>query len=279
MNHKINCISVLGVCTAALLSAPSVDAREPTIIHNYPSGENVYRVEIRNMKRFEVLESGDSDGVGELHELTVQLRSSNPEYRTQYDGEKYSGTQLYMANGGGIVSGNRNMPIRVGQHIFTSKNRRRNDETQMWVHVYSNPDDADYYGAGTVNLEISATELDCAGQRVCRRNSKGSTTISFRIPEFETPPSNRCGPSNTFRLEPLDGELQISGLSDTTVSSRVHEVPVGATWYLLTRHKKGGPRLQPFNADICIASTTRQAAIREPTDTERDLARRARGSR
>ena len=277
MKRKANIAAALGLITAALFSATPASARNAIVKHDYPSGQNVYRVEIRNLNRLEVLEAGDSDGVGELHELVVQLASFNPGSRTQYDGKRYTGKELYLINEGGIVSGNRNMPIRVGQHVFTKTNRRRSDETQMWVHAYSNPDDrefnSNYPNGVSVRLEIFALELDCAGQRVCRRNSKGSTTISFKIPEFETPPPNSCGPSNTFRLEKLDGELQISGLSDTRVSSRAHKVPVGAAWWLLTKHKTGGPRLQPFNADICIASTTRRPAIRRPTERDRELAR------
>ena len=268
MTVKTSALAILGIAAATCAPVSPASARNAIVKQDYPSGPNVYRVEIRNLNRLEVLETGDSDGIGELHELIVQLSSYNPEFRTQSDGKKYSGKELYLINKGGIVSGNRNMPIRVGQHVFTKTNRRPSNETQMWVHAYSNPADRDfnssYHGGVSVNLEIFALELDCAGQRVCRRNSKGSTTISFKIPEFSTPPPNRCGPSNTFRLEKLDGELQISGLSDTRVNSRAHAVPVGAAWWLLTKHKKGGPRLQPFNADICIASTSvsgTQAAV------------------
>jgi len=261
IQFKAKMLAALGLCSAAVLTATPAAARNAIVKHDYPSGENVYRVEIRNLHRLEVLEAGDSDGVGELHELVVQLTSFNPGSRTQYDGKKFTGKELYLINKGGIVSGNRNMPIRVGQHLFTKTDRRPSDETEMWVHAYANPADREfnssYHNGASVTLEISAMELDCVGQRVCRRNSRGSTRITFKIPEFTTPPSNRCGPTNTFRLLPVDGELQIAGLSDTTISSRVQPVPVGAAWYLLTRHKKGGPRLQPFNADICIARTWR----------------------
>jgi len=56
-------------------------------------------------------------------------------------------------------------------------------------------------------------------------------------------------------------------------------VPVGAAWWLLTKHKKGGPRLQPFNADICIASTVSntQAGVVQPAVVARGS--RSRGSR
>ncbi len=254
MTCRINLFVALSLSAATLLLTPPAIAREPIVIQNYPSGEHIYRVEIRNLRRFEVLEAGDLDGVGELHELVVQLRASNPDYKTQYDGFKLTGTELYLLNNSGILGGRRNMPIRVGQHITATPPGVGSGQTQMWLHVYSNPDDASYYNAGGVTLEIHALELDCAGNRVCRRNSQGSTSISFKIPEFRAPPPRTCGPTNTFRLEPLDGELQISGLSGTSINTHTYS----STWYLGVNHKKGGPRLQPFNADICIARTTRE---------------------
>ncbi|MEP2987355.1 MAG: hypothetical protein ABJN65_12070 [Parasphingorhabdus sp.] len=273
MKNKLNLISAFGLCAAALVSTPQAEARNVIVKQDYPSGVNVYRVEIRNLTRLEVLEAGDSDGVGELHEVVVQLDSFNPDSNTQYDGIKFTGTELYLINKGGIVGGRKNMPIKVGQHVRTSQRSVNRDETQMWVHVYSNPDNPSDYEDGRVRLQIHALELDCVGNRLCRRNSQGSTSISFKVPDFKSPPSNRCGPSNTFRLEKLDGELQISGLSGTQVRSRVRADSPSDPWWLLTKHKKGGPRLQPFNADICIASTTRPSAIRRPSEAERDLSR------
>ncbi len=271
MIRTLQSLSAIGLAATALFaSGAPANAREPLVIQELGSGPNVYRVEIRNLNRFEVLEAGDSDGVGELHELIVQLASFNPNFETQYDGEKFTGTQLYAINKGGIVGGRRNFSIRAGQHLFTQTNRAPSDETQMWVHVYSNPADTAYnerFGRGRVRLSISARELDCAGQRVCRRHSDGRVSINFQIPEFSTPPSNRCGPDNTFRLEPLDGELQVSGLSETSVFSSTSS----SSWYLGTDHKKGGPRLRPFNADICIASTVKPSSIRPVPDNADEL--------
>ena len=71
-------------------------------------------------------------------------------------------------------------------------------------------------------------------------------------------------PFQYFQARKVGWRIANSGLSDTRVNSRAHAVPVGAAWWLLTKHKKGGPRLQPFNADICIASTSvsgAQAAV------------------
>lgn len=278
MGKKLAFLVNAGLCAATTLCVSSAAVGQETVAnHTLGSGPNVYRVEVRNLHFLEVLEAGDSDGVGELHELGIQLQSFNPDLGHQSHRQEFSGTQLYILNGGGIVSGRRNFPIRVGQRVYTTNDPRRNDVTQMWVHVYSNPNDAAYNsrlsnGRAIVTLSIEARELDCAGQRVCSRGNSGTVRVNFEIPEFTGPPSNRCGPDNTFLLAPTDGELQITGLSRTTVFSNTNS----HSWYLGTNHKKGGPRLQPFNADICIASTTRQQALHEPGAAERDAARGAR---
>lgn len=247
---------VAGMIAAAISTfGTPVMAGERTSQQNLGSGPDVYRVEIRNLYRLEVLEAGDSDGVGELHELTIGLQSRDQEAGDQYDRIKFSGTELYLINEGGIVGGTRYFPVRVGQHVFTSNDRRQNDTTQMWIHVDTAADaePTAYDTVGQVWLSVAAQDLDCAGQRVCSRRSNGRVTINFQIPEFTRRPSNRCGPDNTFQLQPVDGEIQISGLSNTTIFSQTSS----ESWYLGVDHKAGGPRLIPFNAEICIASTIR----------------------
>ncbi len=236
---------------AAAVSAP-VAAQDRTSRHNLGSGPDVYRVEVRNLYRLQVLEAGDSDGTGELHEMVIELSAPDRGAGTQFDRRTYSGTWLYSVNEGGIIQGDRYFPIRAGQHVFTQTDRTQNNETQFWVHSNADPESS-YMGGGTVRLTVHAQELDCAGQRVCRRRSNGSVYVEFRIPEFTRRPSNRCGPDNTFRLEPLDGRIQISGLSHSTVFSATDS----ESWYLGVNHNAGGPRLIPFNAEICVASTIR----------------------
>ena len=260
MAKVIKLLTGFGFLTAAtLLATLPANAQERKTLG---SGPDVYRVEIRNMDRFKVLETGDNDGVGELHEMSVRLASYHPDSRDQYDAFRQRSPLLYNSRTG-KSGGFGNLEIKVGDHVRLGGHRPPRDATELWIHAYSNPDDPEYNRTGNnnglVTLEVSATELDCAGQRVCRRNCKGTTTISFRIPDFAERPSNRCGPANTFRLEPLDDEVQISGLSNARVRSRANRRPVNDPFFLLLRHKKGGPRLMPFNLDICIASTVKPA--------------------
>ena len=254
MNRKFF-LSVAAGLTAIATSTVGmpVMASERTSHQTLGSGPDVYRVEIRNLYRLEVLEAGDSDGVGELHELTIELQAFDQGAGGQYDRLKFSGTELYLINEGGIVGGTRYFPIRVGDHVFTANDRTQNNTTQMWVHVDTGAEPTAYDTVGQVRLSVVAQELDCVGQRVCSRRSNGKVIIYFRIPEFTSRPSNRCGPDNTFRLEPLDGEIQISGLSNTSVFSNTSR----ESWFLGVDHNSGGPRLMPFNAEICIASTIR----------------------
>ena len=238
--------------TAALLSTFGTLAmtEERNSRHTLGSGPDVYRVEVRNLHRLEGLQTGDSDGVGELHSLRISLAAYNDNARTQTDDLAYSGTELYSINEGGIVSGTRYFPFRVGQHVSLSNNGAQNDRTQMWVHVDENSGSTSS-GRGQVSLSIFAEELDCAGQRVCNRRGRGTFSITFELPEFNTRPSNRCGPDNTFWLGTVDGELQISGVSNSSVWTSTSS----ERFFLGIDYKGSGPILRPINAEICVAST------------------------
>lgn len=254
MKNKFRLGVAAGITAAAIATVSTQGmANERASHQTLGSGPDVYRVEVRNLNRLVVLEAGDSDGVGELHELAIELRAYDQVAGMQHDRLTFSGTELYLINEGGIVGGDRYFPARVGQHVFTATDRSQNDITQMWIHVNTGAEPTAYDTVGRVSLTVAAEELDCAGQRVCNRRSNGKVIIDFQIPEFTRRPSNRCGPDNTFRLEPLDGEIQISGLSGTSVFSHTSS----ESWYLGVDHQAGGPRLIPFNAEICIASTIR----------------------
>ena len=258
----------IGALLIFFVAMPAI--AKPIVKHTLGSGPNVYRVEIRNLDRFKVLETGDTDGTGELHELNVQLKSYNPDYNTQYDGFNQK-TPFFFNTRSNTGAGSGNLEVRVGDHVKLSGHRPPSGTTQSWVHAYSTAEDARDtrpYSNGRIELEVHALELDCTGQRVCRRNSQGNVTVSFKIPEFSSPPPTVCGRTNTFRLEPLDDGLHIRGITGTTVRSYTPGVQVLDPFWLLLKHKKGGPRLMPFNADICIASTVapRNANLKKNID-------------
>lgn len=252
--HKKLRLGVTAAITAAVLSALSTTAmaEQRTSRHTLGSGPDVYRVEVRNLHRLEALQVGDSDGVGELHSLRIALGTYDNTAGEQNDALRFTGTELYSINEGGIIGGTQYLPIGIGQHVSLSNDGSQNDTTQMWVHVNTAPGS---YGNSNarVSLRIDAEELDCALQRVCSRRGNGALSISFDMPEFATRPSNRCGPDNTFWLGTVDGELQISGLSNSPVWSGTHR----DSWFKGVDFKGDGPVLRPINAEICIASTIR----------------------
>lgn len=231
---------------ACFIQAPYVAAQSS---HSLGSGQDVYRIEVKNINAYEVLEAGDTDGVGELYELRVRLEGG--ELGRQY--HQYAdraGASRRLVNRSTHDQGNNTyVNIRVGNlvaHGGHEKNRN------LWIHSKrANP----YNSTNPIRLRLTATELDCAGERVCRRKSVGAVTVQFTIPDFKTPPSNRCGAENTFQLTRVDDDLAILGVDNL----EVHNYTQGDTRVMnvLTQHKTGGPRLRPINADICIASTVK----------------------
>jgi|GEM_PF-3127540 len=230
-----------------LIQAPKAAAQSN---HNLGSGQDVYRVEVKNINAYEVLEAGDSDGIGELYELRVRLSGGEFSNRQYHEYTDRAGASRRLINRSTNDQGNDTyVNIRVGNLVAHGGHEKNRD---LWVHSKR----AGAHDSTTpIRLNLHATELDCAGERVCGRKSEGTVTVEFSIPDFKTPPSNRCGPENTFKLTRVDDDLAILGVDNVDVWSATR----GDTRVLqvLTQHKKGGPRLRPINADICIASTVK----------------------
>lgn len=218
------------------------------------SAPDVYRIEIRNLSLFKVLETGDNDGTAELDLLRVELSSysgSEPPVTTrQYDQYVEDQTTLFnrTTNAG---AGPSPMGIRVNDFVIFGGRAVPAGARNLWIH--SRRVRKPSGGLAPITLSVSSHERDCTGDRNCRRGSNGNVSIEFTIPEFSVPPSQDCNASNTFKMMPVDDQLQIIGIEGVKVST--FGKPGFSAFPLLTKHKKGGPRLMPFNADICIAST------------------------
>ncbi len=240
----------------ALLSfgmPPSAVARTTEQNKMLGSAPDVYRIEIRNLSLFKVLETGDDDGIGELDRMRVSLRSysGNAPPGNKEQSDAYTEDQLTLYNRT-LNSGTSQNPVEVRVDDFVTFGGRAvaTGERNLWIHSRRVRPNGELV---RVILLVSAHERDCAGNRSCRRGSDGAVWIDFEIPEFAAPPSQTCGPSNTFKMQPVDEQLQIIGIDGATVGTRSRSALY--VFPLLTKHKRGGPRLMPFNADICIAST------------------------
>ena len=194
------------------LSGTSFAAEERSR-HTMASGPDVYRIEIRNLKRFEVMETGDSDGVGELHNIRVNL-SAFTNNSEQFHSKTVRATPGFLYNDTTNDGGNSSyLNVRKGNRVIF---HGRANHDNLWVHAGA----VNAIGDRTqVRLSVHARELDCTGRRVCRRGGYGGFTVFFNIPNFETPPSTRCGPENTFELGRLDDEIAIFGADNVGNSS------------------------------------------------------------
>lgn len=218
------------------------------------SAPDVYRIEIRNLTLFKVLETGDSDGTAELDRLVVTLSSYSgnipPGNRVQADGYTEDQATIYnrTRNSG---AGANPVEVKVDDFVTFAGRAVPQGTRDLWIH--SRRTRLPTGGLVPVILRVSAHERDCTGNRKCGRGSSGNVWIEFNIPEFTVPPSTDCNASNTFKMQPVDDQLQIIGISGANVGS--YAANTKRAFNLLTKHKKGGVRLMPFNADICIAST------------------------
>ncbi|MHA6332813.1 hypothetical protein ACXYL9_03945 [Qipengyuania sp. CAU 1752] len=232
---------------------PAVSARTTYDNQTLGSAPDVYRIEIRNLSLFKVLETGDNDGTAELDTVRVTLSSysgSEPPVGVQEDQYTEDQTTLFnrTTNSG---AGTSPVGIRVDDFVTFAGRAVRADARNLWIHSRRTRKPSGELVP--ITLSVFASERDCAGNRNCSRGSHGAVSIQFTLPDFPVPPSTECNSSNTFKMMPVDDQLKIIGIEDSTVFS--YAKPGFSRFTLLTKHKKGGPRLMPFNADICIAST------------------------
>jgi hypothetical protein len=236
-----------GLILGCFIQAPYAGAQSN---HSLGSGQDIYRIEVKNINAYEVLEAGDTDGVGELYELQVRLEGGDANNRQYHAYSDRAGASRRLINRSTNDQGNNSyVNIRVGNLVAHGGHEK---DRNLWIHSKrANP----WNSTNPIRLSISATELDCAGERVCRRRSVGSVTVQFTIPDFRTPPSNRCGRGNTSQRTRVDDDLTIYGVDNLEVNNYTRGDK--RVMNVLTQQKKGGPRLRPINADICIASTVR----------------------
>ncbi|PHR61909.1 MAG: hypothetical protein COA43_01690 [Robiginitomaculum sp.] len=232
--------------------------------HTMASGPDVYRIEVRNLKRFEVMEVGDSDGVGELHNIRIRL-SAFTNGPMQFHSKTVRATPGFLYNDTTNDGGNTSyLNVRKGNRV---RLHGRANHDNLWVHAGAVSADGSRI---QVRLSIYARELDCVGRRVCRRGGYGMFSVDFNIPNFDTPPSTRCGPENTFELGRLDDKIAIFGADNVENNSYENGNRRHLFGDVFTRHKAGGVILRPLYADICIASSSRASAQPTPPPPSRE---------
>lgn len=188
---------------AALLSAlvfSPAQAREKVGNHTLGSAPDVWRVELRDLRTLKVLSSGDDDGVSELRSVTVRLSSpdgqshhfveTSPYFRVARDGRYENATSR---------SRNNSVNVRVGDTLFldniiADRAERPADYSHyynLWLHTRQRTSGDIERPQIQFDVAVETRELDCAGDRVCRRGSTGKsiytvTAIGLRPEEYGT---------------------------------------------------------------------------------------------
>lgn len=256
---------IMGVAAAALCGPAMAETKSSN--HTLTWGGDIWRIELRNIEKFRIVSSGDSDGVSELYTVNVSLRSQGDQYHTFEEKNPY-----FRLNNSGIVgdwanrSRDNKLNVRVGQYLFLDNIWR--DITpppprgyvhpyNLWVH--SRQIDQGDLGPPELKFDLVVTtrELDCVRDRVCGRGNTGVATYTVSLPI----PAQRdfaCNNNNTYRIS---GGYRL----------RIQPMSAGReTRYATARYtgSKQGPSLRAAGvadaiymsiegADICLASSTR----------------------
>ncbi|MDO6592116.1 hypothetical protein DS901_12420 [Loktanella sp. D2R18] len=250
MNKFYKFVAVVGL----LACAPSIQAQERERNNDMPSGAGIWRIELRDLERFLATSSGDTDGVSEMHWVRVRL--------TGREGQSQSVTETnpFLSIDGGTTSSGNSINVRPNDEVHLERfTDGQTDTYNMWVHT-AELTGGDIEGPRLrFEIRVDAHELDCAGDRACRRGSTGAVTYVVTIP-VPARRDNTCNAHNTYRitraantnmvLEPLNAA---SGRGNAVTvgytTSGGHIVSLGA------RGENSGVELAMINGRVCAAWT------------------------
>jgi len=252
-------LTLAGAALVMLGNPVSVKAQQQTSNHSMGSGNDVWRIELRNLENFLAMSVGDSDGVGELRSIKIGL--SGPE------GQNHFKTEMnpFLQVNGGARTTNNSINVRMGDVVSLDRldpARGINDTYNMWIHAKERSQTG--FGITTLNFEITveARELDCFRDRVCRRGSTGTVTYFVTLP-VPTGTANRCKPDNSYRISAAatGAQMTLTPMSRAggrePVNARV-ENSGGHTISLRARGLASRMELAMQGGEVCIAWTGRR---------------------
>ncbi|WP_371224431.1 hypothetical protein [Roseovarius sp. 2305UL8-3] len=203
------------IASLGFLSACGVDTSGLLPVHDHPIGPNTVRVEVHDMRFFDVVSTGDSGAFGgardgELRELELKLSADREIQSVLAKGaleivnvtDREEGVLTYTA----ISAGDQ---LRLGERGPTYQNG------DLWVNAER---------GATVSLTVRAQELDCTRERLCTRRDTGTYVFEFDLPRLPDRLSDECGRGQRFVWDDFLGVL---GFRDVPRSeSREESAPV-----------------------------------------------------
>lgn len=254
-----------------LASAPFADAQGREAIahgrtsnHTLGSASDVWRVELRDLERFLAMSSGDSDGVSELQRLTIKLSGDGSQYDTVTE------TNPFFRVNNGPRTTNNVINVRTGDRLNLDRlDDNIRDNYNLWVHVKQR--DQVEFGISTIRfqIEVKARELDCHGDRACRRNDTGIVTYHMNL-DIPSVKSQSCIPANSYRIRAVNGAVMTLRPQETRSGRNVKQVrhvnSGTSTGLGPASGTVRGPHMAMQSGEICIASTSRPATyIKNPS--------------
>ncbi|MEP2987354.1 MAG: hypothetical protein ABJN65_12075 [Parasphingorhabdus sp.] len=219
------------------------------------SASDVWRIEMRNLERFLAMTSGDSDGVSEVRSVKISLVGPDRQFHSVTE------VNPFLSINGGPRSRDNSIDVRVGDRVFLERlEPGKMDTYNMWIHAKERPQGD--LGDPVLNFEIKVAtrELDCAGDRVCKRGSTGVITYYVSLPR-PTAKYNRCNAQNTYRISAVNGaSMQLQPLNRRAPRGVVnvrHETSGGHVASFGAKGVNQGVELAMQSGEICIASTSR----------------------
>lgn len=245
---KMWLLSALGL--VLLFSDASAEQKRGT--QNRPSGPEIYRIELRNLGLFLVLANGEEESGGELHSISVGLLEPD-NTRDRQIHTVVEKAPLLVNTSRNVRAGSGYLSVSTGDYVRLGERRGAADDYNLWIHsAYRNEPTGTYM---KFNVSVTAKELDCSGQRVCRRGNIGTLFYEIWIPPLRAVPPRDCRAENTFRWTTVDGVVVLQGNDNLTRRIEMIKSSADGRDFVGFDANSIGPFLQLRNAEICIART------------------------
>ncbi len=238
-------------------SVTTVKAAQKSGKQNMASGPGTYRVELRNIGMLKVWQVGDPNPPGELAKVNITLKVVEVSGNHQYNNVLETSPAIYNFTRG-AMGGSGNISIYRGDRLRLGRDGAPRSDYNLWAHGRRTPSSSGGIPKLRIRVTINARELDCTGQRKCRRGNTSITTYFIDVPGFTEQPPRTCTSENTFKLTTVDDKAAVIVSADSHVIGnsiwvdrriRSH-TPVADLSYW-------GPGITIDNADLCVARTWR----------------------
>jgi hypothetical protein len=249
-------MALAGSALSMIAAVVPAHAQEKTGNKTLGSGNDIWRIELRNLESFFAMSVGDSDNVGELYYIDISLSGPDGQFH------KVREVNPFISINNGPRSLKNTLNVSPGDRVNLERLDPETTNTyDLWVHAKERQQGD--LGVSLLNFEIKveARELDCAKDRVCDRGSTGTTTYSISLP-IPSVRQGTCNVQNSYQISASNGDqMSLQPRNARSPRGRIRARSQSSNQHsagLIAQGSSDAMRLAMHSGEVCIAWTGRQ---------------------